>query len=182
MQTAERRQAQEELMRNLCAQQGDGAVPWLAEDCDRSLSAPDLAAAPIARPAVVQASVMRPGRRFGFLALGWVCLTLGGVGVVVPGLPTTVFLLVALWAFARSDPRLHDWLYRHPRFGPPLRAWHGHRVVPWRAKLGAATAMAASLALLWLGGAAPVVLAGVATILLAVAAFLFSRPSRVPLR
>jgi hypothetical protein len=41
-------------------------------------------------------------------------------------------MLVALWAFARSSRRFHDWLYSHRVFGPPLRRWHEERVISWR--------------------------------------------------
>ena len=63
-------------------------------------------------------------------ALLWVfavlCLALGAIGVFVPGLPTTVFILMAAWASARSSPRLHAWLWYHRLFGPMLRDWaHG---------------------------------------------------------
>ena len=44
--------------------------------------------------------------RAGWIALGGAAVALGGVGMVVPGLPTTVFFIVAAWAFARSSPRL----------------------------------------------------------------------------
>ena len=56
-----------------------------------------------------------------FLCLGWVFVGLGFVGAFVPGLPTTVFLIVALWAFSRSSDRLRMWLWTHPRFGATLR-------------------------------------------------------------
>src|SRR3546814_9486288 len=62
-------------------------------------------------------------------------------------MPTTVFLLIALWAFARGSPRFHTWLYTHPRFGPPLQAWDRHGVIRPGAKVVAIVAMAASLAI-----------------------------------
>ncbi len=83
-----------------------------------------------------------------YLILGFLFFGLGAVGVVVPGLPTTVFMLLALWAFARSSDRFHAWLYHHRTFGPPLQAWHRYRVIPRRAKLLALLTMAVSLAYL----------------------------------
>lgn len=77
--------------------------------------------------------------------IGWAFVGLGAVGVVVPGLPTVPFMLVALWAFARSSRRFHDWLYAHPVFGPPLQDWHDHGVIPVRAKVLAIVTMSASL-------------------------------------
>lgn len=84
-------------------------------------------------------------RRAAYVAMGWTCVALGVAGIVLPVLPTTPFLLVAAWAFARSSRRFHDWLVDHPRLGPPVRAWREHGVVPTRAKVAAVTTMAASL-------------------------------------
>ena len=82
------------------------------------------------------------------LALGWIAVVLGLIGVVVPGLPTTPFLLVALWAFSKTSKRFHDWLYNHPRLGPPLRDWRQHGVIPMKAKILAIATMTVSL--LWI--------------------------------
>jgi uncharacterized membrane protein YbaN (DUF454 family) len=60
-------------------------------------------------------------QRWAFLALAWVSFALGVVGLVLPVVPTTPFMLVALWAFSRSSRRFHDWLYHHRIFGPPLQ-------------------------------------------------------------
>jgi uncharacterized membrane protein YbaN (DUF454 family) len=73
-------------------------------------------------------------RRHGYMVLGWVSLGLGFTGLFLPVMPTTVFVLVAAWAFARSSPRLHRWLREHPRFGESLIAWEEHRAMPRRAK------------------------------------------------
>jgi uncharacterized membrane protein YbaN (DUF454 family) len=56
-------------------------------------------------------------------AFAVLCLALGLIGVVVPGMPTTVFILLAAWAAARSSPRLHAWLLGHRIFGPLLHNW-----------------------------------------------------------
>lgn len=86
-----------------------------------------------------------PLARIVLIAFGWLNVGLAFVGIALPGLPTTPFLLVAVWAFARSSRRFHDWLYHHPRFGPALRAWRDHRVVPVRAKVLAVLTMSLSL-------------------------------------
>ena len=75
--------------------------------------------------------------RYAYLTLGWICVGLGAIGVVVPGMPTVVFLLVAVWAFARSSERFHRWLLAHPRFGPPVVDWQNHGVIRRRAKVAA---------------------------------------------
>ena len=69
------------------------------------------------------------------LIVGWLCVGLGFVGIFIPGIPTTIFLIIALWAFARSSKKFHAWLLNHQRFGPILRNWESHKVVPIRAKI-----------------------------------------------
>jgi uncharacterized membrane protein YbaN (DUF454 family) len=86
-------------------------------------------------------------RRTGYLALGWICVALGLVGVFLPILPTTVFILVAAWAFARSSPRLHQWLRAHPHFGESLVAWEQHRAISRRARRAALAMLAISYAI-----------------------------------
>jgi uncharacterized protein len=83
--------------------------------------------------------------RWIYWLLGWLFFGLGIVGAFLPVLPTTPFMLLSLWGFSKSSPRLERWLLSHRIFGPSLRAWRAHRVVPWRAKLIAWTSMAASL-------------------------------------
>ena len=51
-----------------------------------------------------------------YVALGWTCVAVGAIGVVVPLLPTTIFMIVALWAFGRGSSRFRAWLYGHPRY------------------------------------------------------------------
>ena len=62
--------------------------------------------------------------------LGCLFFVTGFVGVFVPVLPTTPLMLLALWCFARSSNRFHDWLYTHRVFGPPLQQYRRHRVIP----------------------------------------------------
>jgi uncharacterized membrane protein YbaN (DUF454 family) len=67
--------------------------------------------------------------RWPFAILAYVCVGLGLLGVLLPGLPTVPFLLLAAWAASRGSKRLHDWLYTHPRFGPALTEWQEQRAV-----------------------------------------------------
>jgi len=69
------------------------------------------------------------------LSIGWICVGLGFIGIFVPGLPTTIFLIISLWAFNKSSKKLRIWLLNHKKFGPFLRDWQDHRVVPLRAKI-----------------------------------------------
>ncbi|MEL0022405.1 MAG: YbaN family protein, partial [Rickettsiales bacterium] len=68
----------------------------------------------------------------------------GLIGIVVPGLPTTVFLLMAAWAFSRSSERFQNWLLAHPRLGPPVIAWRERGAIPARAKILAVAMMSVS--------------------------------------
>ena len=74
-------------------------------------------------------------KRVFLILLGWLCVGLASVGIFVPGIPTTPFLIVALWAFAKSSKKFHTWLINHKRFGLILRNWESHKVVPKKAKI-----------------------------------------------
>jgi uncharacterized membrane protein YbaN (DUF454 family) len=84
--------------------------------------------------------------RLAWLAAGLVFLGIAIVGVVLPVLPTTPFLLLAAACFARSSQRFYDWLLNHRSFGPLVREWREHRSIPWRTKLFAIALMSATLA------------------------------------
>ncbi|XAH25967.1 YbaN family protein [Xylophilus sp. GW821-FHT01B05] len=75
-------------------------------------------------------------------AFAVLCIALGVVGIFVPGMPTTVFIIMAAWAAARSSPRLHAWLMGHRLFGPLLRNWQNGGRMSRRAKWSATAAMA----------------------------------------
>ena len=72
--------------------------------------------------------------RIIYLGLGWVMVALGVIGLVVPLMPGAVFLIVALWCFARSSPRFEAWLLDHPTLGRPLRDWRAAGAIPRPAK------------------------------------------------
>jgi len=94
-------------------------------------------------------------RRAAFAALGVLCVVLGIVGVFLPGLPTTEFIIAASYLFARSSPALEGWLERNRWLGPPLRRFKETRGMPRKAK-------ALALASTWTG-------VGISTYMLATA-------------
>lgn len=72
---------------------------------------------------------------------GALCLLLALIGVVLPLLPTTPFVILAAACFARSSPRLHAWLLHHRLFGPVLQNWETKRCIPRRIRWLALTMM-----------------------------------------
>jgi uncharacterized membrane protein YbaN (DUF454 family) len=72
---------------------------------------------------------------------GWVAVALGGIGIVVPGLPTTVFFIIAASCFARSSPRFEQWVLDLPRIGPMVRDHRAGLGMPRKAKAWAVGTM-----------------------------------------
>ncbi|MGM3191939.1 DUF454 family protein [Dickeya dadantii subsp. dieffenbachiae] len=89
--------------------------------------------------------------RVVLISVGWLAVVLAALGVVLPLLPTTPFLLLAAWCFARSSPRFHYWLLYRSWFGGYLRHWQQHRALPPGVKTKAVLVIIATFALsLWL--------------------------------
>jgi len=119
-----------------------------------------------------------PVRRLLLRSLGVVMVGLGAAGAFLPLLPTVPFLLVALWAFSASSPEWAERLRRHPRYGPSLIAWEERKAIPTSAKIAAGTMMAVSWTILAVSYRNPWVVGGVGVLLLAVFAYVVTRPSR----
>ncbi len=107
---------------------------------------------------------------------GLAFFAIGVVGVFLPFLPTVVFMLVAVFCFARGSNRLHDWLMNHPRFGPAIQDWHRHGAIRRPAKRMAMVAIGLSFALAVGIGFTAWVLAGQALVLGGVSVFILTRP------
>lgn len=78
------------------------------------------------------------------LAIGWLSVILGIIGIFLPVLPTAPLILLAAFCFSRGSERLEAWMLNHRRFGPMIHDWRRNRSVPLRAKQLATVMMAAS--------------------------------------
>lgn len=112
-----------------------------------------------------------------WLILGVGSLLLGLLGVVLPLLPTTPFILLSALAFANSSPRLHQWLLNHPRWGQIIHNWQDGGRIDQRSKTTALLIMAMMPPLSWILGAPSWAIGVQFLVLLMVAAFIISRPS-----
>lgn len=110
-----------------------------------------------------------------WMAGGLVFMALGWIGLVLPMMPGVVFLLLALFCFARGDPAWERRLLDHRVMGPPLRDWRERRSVSRAAKRSALAAMAAAGALSWWWVGYPWALVSIGS-LVAVAAWIATRP------
>ena len=119
--------------------------------------------------------------RMIFFTLGWSFFGLGVVGAFLPVLPTTPFMLLTLFMFAKSSERFHYWLYNHRLFGPPLQSWHQHRVISVKAKVLSVSMMSLSLLYVIFYSPIPVWLMIVTGLLMGYGAwFVITKPSRIP--
>ena len=118
------------------------------------------------------------GRALWF-ALGCLCVVLGFIGVILPVLPTTPFILLAVWAFGKSSPAFAERLRNHKIFGTYVQDWENNRVIPVKAKVAACVMMSISLAWLTAFTEAPVWAKMLTAALMAAAAFyVLSKPGR----
>lgn len=104
------------------------------------------------------------------------CVVLGLIGAVVPGMPTTVFILMAAWAAMRSSPKIHGWLYAHATFGPILRNWDEGGQVSRRVKWTASASMLFSSALIFYLSVKPWLTGLALTVMACVLVWLWLRP------
>ena len=114
--------------------------------------------------------------RMTWLIVGCLSLVLGAIGIALPLLPTTPFILLAAFAFARSSNRLHEWLVTHDVFGSLIDNWQRHGAISQRAKVLSVVSMAAVLAISLAMAAPVVVIVAQLVVLGTAAAFILSRP------
>lgn len=103
-------------------------------------------------------------------------LTLGFIGALLPGLPTTVFLILAAWAASKGWPAVDTWLLNHPKYGSTLRQWREHGTVPRKAKWWASGMMLVSAIIMLFTNAPLLVKLFTDLTMLVVAIWLWLRP------
>lgn len=115
--------------------------------------------------------------RTGFRVLAYICAGLAALGVVLPLLPTTPFVLLAAWSASKGSPAFAAWLESHQTFGPAIENWRERRAVPLRGKVLACTMLLVSWLVLYVSAAPLILLGGLAVFFAGLACYLLTRPS-----
>jgi uncharacterized membrane protein YbaN (DUF454 family) len=115
-------------------------------------------------------------KRIALILVGLVSLALGAIGVFLPLLPTTPFVLVSAIAFAKSSDRLHQWLVDHDLFGPLIANWREHGAISRRTKVISVLSMIAILVISTLLAVPTHVIVIQAVVLSCSAVFILTRP------
>ncbi|MDO6720662.1 YbaN family protein [Psychrosphaera sp. 1_MG-2023] len=116
--------------------------------------------------------------KLAYFALGWLCIILGTLGIILPLLPTTPFILVAAFAFSKSSERFHLWLLHHNVFGPLIQDWQTNGVIRLRVKWLATFSIVVMLSTSFYFIPVPTsVVVGICAAVGCVLVFIWSRPS-----
>ena len=86
-------------------------------------------------------NVLTKAKKATLTLLGFACVTIGIIGIVVPGLPTTVFMIIAAWLFSISNPRFEKWLLNLPKIGPAIQNFRNGLGMPIKAKIFAVSSI-----------------------------------------
>jgi hypothetical protein len=140
---------------------------------------------PIARQEIDKSSAVRARAeernvvaRFLYVSLGWCALGVGAVGVVVPLLPTTPFILLAALLFSKGSPELHEWLQNTRLAGRIIRDWEAHGVIRLRAKVISTVMMVGLISYPLIFKEMPIAFKFVAVFtMVGVLSFIWTRPS-----
>ena len=126
-----------------------------------------------------QSEIISPPLRWGWLLLTWVCIALALIGALLPGLPTTIFVLVAAWSASRCSPRLRGWLEQHRLLGPCLHNWEQGGFIDRRTKWTASIGMFVALCIVLISIRHPVLLLSILVFITIGAVVVWSRPEPV---
>lgn len=111
--------------------------------------------------------------------LGFACLGLAYVGVILPGFPYSIWVVCAAYCFSKGSERMHRWIMNHKLFGPFLTNWGQKRVFPTKMKFFMIGMMSLSLVLMYTGGVAIVGIVSTAVLMLSVAVWAWRFPGSV---
>ena len=118
-------------------------------------------------------------RKLGYFIVGWISLALGVLGIVLPLLPTTPFVLLSAFCFSKSSKRFHSWLLNHKVFGPLVKDWQRHGVIQLKAKILATVSMLAMVSLSLYFVSIPAIYVFVILLMISgVLVFIWTRPSQ----
>lgn len=132
---------------------------------------------------IMQSTIIKSGKcqnpalRMGFLALGLTTTALGIIGIFLPLMPTTIFMIIACWSFAKSSPKFHNWLITHKTLGPPIINWQKNGSIPRKAKCLAGTSISLSFLITLYFSDNFYVIGGVGLILATVMVYIITRPT-----
>jgi uncharacterized membrane protein YbaN (DUF454 family) len=121
-------------------------------------------------------------RIFFWRSLVIVFLILAFIGALLPGMPTTVFLILAAWAASKGWPALDHWLSNHPQYGHLIREWRAHRTIPRKAKVMATMMMCGSGVLMLFTNAPLLVKVFTDGVMLIVAMWIWTRPEPIAIK
>ena len=74
-------------------------------------------------------------KKYVYLSFGFICLGLGFLGLLLPLMPTTPFILLTAWFFSRSSKKFENWLMNHKTFGLLIINWKEHRAIDRKSKI-----------------------------------------------
>jgi uncharacterized protein len=114
-------------------------------------------------------------KKYLYMGFGFFCVGMAYIGFVVPGIPFSIFLVLAAWAFSKSSERMHKWLYNHPWFGEFLTNWTNKKVFPTKGKYAMVIVMSSTLAFTFYttGNMKAVLYSGIFMLLVAIWAWRF---------
>ena len=119
--------------------------------------------------------------KIAYCITAWGFVLLAAIGTLLPVMPTTPFLLLALWGFSNCSQRFHDLIYNHKIFGPTIQRWHKYRVISVYAKTLSISMMSISLITIIFFTEYHYIFKVITFILIAYGAyFVLSKPSKPP--
>lgn len=87
--------------------------------------------------------------KYFYILLAWLSLGVAFLGVILPGLPATEFVLLAVWAAGKGSPKLQAWILRRPVIGRLYHDWQAHRSIALRYKIASSVSMLLCLTLMY---------------------------------